>query len=131
MSLATARYAASLAHPIKCPLCGTRSEANTITLPGMRIDRQAQRAWIAGHELKLTRREHELLAYFADRHDRVVTKRDLLIDIWGYQAVPRTTRAVEAHVSRLRRKIAATTGDTTYFPSVWGIGWRLRFESGC
>lgn len=131
MTLATARYAASIVHAIKCPLCGTRSEANTITLPGMRIDLHRQRAWIAGRELELTRREHELLVYFAHRHDTVVTKRNLLIDIWGYQVVPRTTRTVESHISRLRRKIAATTGDSSYFQSVWGIGWRLRPEGGC
>jgi len=38
MTLATARYGASLAHPHDCPLCGIRREANTIALPGLSID---------------------------------------------------------------------------------------------
>ena len=60
-----------------------------------------------------------------------MTKRRLLIDIWGYAAVPRSCRTAETHISRLRRKIASQTGNFTYFPNVRGAGWRLRPEGGC
>lgn len=129
MAIATARLAASLARPAQCPLCGTTNEPSVIALPGLRINTSAHRAWIAGTEIALTAKEYNLLVYLAKRPDDVITKKRLYLDVWGYQTMPRSTRTIESHVSRLRCKIAAVEGSEITIENVWGTGWRLRAGS--
>jgi two-component system, OmpR family, response regulator ResD len=126
MALSIAREAAALAHPILCPLCGTSGEANVIALPGIRIDVAARRAWVHGAEIALSRKEFDLLAYFGQRPGAVVTKRELYRDVWGFDVIPDSTRTVDSHMSRLRRKLDIATGGVAVFGCVWGVGWRLN-----
>jgi len=126
MAVATARLAASLARPAHCPLCGTNSEPNVIALPGLRISCATRRVWIAGAEVKLTGMEYRLLEYLAKRPDAVVTKKQLYQDVWGFQIMPRGTRTVDSHVSRLRRKLSAVDGNAIVIEAAWGTGWRFR-----
>ncbi|MCW2920496.1 MAG: two component transcriptional regulator, winged helix family [Thermoleophilia bacterium] len=131
MSLATARLSATLARPEHCPLCGTNRETTTLTIAGLRIDLRTRSAWASGIQLKLTAKEYDLLVYLAERTDEVVTKRRLYLDVWGYPVMPRTTRTVDSHVSRLRRKIAASgANNCVVIDNVWGTGWRLRSAGG-
>jgi DNA-binding response OmpR family regulator len=53
---------------------------------------------------------------------RVFTKEELLRDVWGYRSLGRT-RTLEAHASRLRRKLDPESG--RYMVNCWGVGYRL------
>lgn len=125
MSIASARMSASLAHAVHCPLCGTDRNTATINVPGLSIDVVARRAWVAGHEVNLTVREFDLLRYFASRPNAVVTKKELFREIWGFVVMPRSTRTVDSHVSRLRTKLAGVDHSTIEFQNIWGTGWRF------
>lgn len=125
MSITTARTAATMTTAHHCPLCGNTRATNAIQLPGLNIDLAEQRVWVVGSEVNLTRREFEILRYFAERTHQVVTKGDLYREVCGYTVVPRATRTIEQHVSRLRKKLGSVDGSTTSFQNVWGTGWRL------
>lgn len=125
MAIATARLSASLARPVHCPMCGTNREPNLIALPGLRISHAERRAWIAGSEVQLTGKEFDLLAYFATRPGELVTKKQLYHDVWCFQIMPRSTRTVDSHVSRLRCKMAEIDGSSIVVDNVRGRGWRL------
>jgi DNA-binding response OmpR family regulator len=56
--------------------------------------------------VELRRREYALLLYLAREPTRVFVKAELLSRVWGYPSQD-TTRTVESHASRLRRKLAA------------------------
>jgi DNA-binding response OmpR family regulator len=91
------------------------------------IDRNARRATLGGRVLDLSAKEFALLSALARDPNRVLTKEDLLRDVWGYRASPRT-RTVDSHASRLRRKLAGHGAGERWVVNVWGIGYRLLPE---
>lgn len=125
MAIVAAQLSASLARPVQCPMCGTNREPNLIALPGLRLSHTERRAWNAGSELHLTGKEFDLLAYLAGRPGELVTKKQLYKDIWCFQIMPRSTRTVDSHVSRLRCKLSRVDGSSIVIDNVRGLGWRL------
>lgn len=91
------------------------------------IDRHSRRASLGGRVLDLSAKEFALLTALAKDPTRVLTKAELLRDVWGYRAAART-RTVDSHASRLRRKLAAQGGGERWVVNVWGIGYRLLPE---
>ncbi len=98
-----------------------------IRVGSLAIDRHSRRASVGGRALDLSAKEFALLAALAKDPTRVLTKGELLRDVWGYRAAART-RTVDSHASRLRRKLAAQGGGERWVVNVWGIGYRLLPE---
>jgi DNA-binding response OmpR family regulator len=78
----------------------------------------------AGQELKLTRAEYNLLTYFLQNPDRVLTREAILNSVWGYDYCPHT-RTVDAHVVRLRQKLEPESSNPRHFLTVHGVGYRF------
>jgi two-component system phosphate regulon response regulator PhoB len=87
----------------------------------LRVERDAQRVWVAGHEVTLTPLEYKLLITLHDRRDQVQSRDTLLSDVWGISADV-TTRTVDTHVKRLRSKLAEASD---YVQTVRGVGYRF------
>lgn len=87
------------------------------------IDAERRLAQLHGRPLQLRRMEFELLAHLAREPTRVFTRPELLRAVWGYRSGG-STRTVDSHVSRLRRKLAADPG-RRWLVNVWGVGYRL------
>jgi DNA-binding response OmpR family regulator len=77
-----------------------------------------------GEEVKLTRAEYNLLAYFLQHPGSLVTRGMILHSVWGYAAYP-NTRTVDAHVVRLRQKLEADQRAPQHFRTVHGVGYRF------
>jgi DNA-binding response OmpR family regulator len=77
-----------------------------------------------GQELKLTRAEYNLLTYFLQNPDRVLTREAILNSVWGYDYCPHT-RTVDAHVVRLRQKLERDAARPRHFLTVHGVGYRF------
>jgi DNA-binding response OmpR family regulator len=88
------------------------------------IDRRARRVTIGGDPILLSAKELGLLTALARDPRRVVSKQELLRDVWGYKSMGRT-RTVDSHASRLRRKLAVASGGRRYIVNVWGLGYRM------
>jgi DNA-binding response OmpR family regulator len=101
--------------------------AEEIRVGALTIDRHGRRASLGGRRLDLSAKEFALLDALARDPGRVLTKGELLRDVWGYRAAART-RTVDSHASRLRRKLAAQGGGERWVVNVWGIGYRLLPE---
>jgi DNA-binding response OmpR family regulator len=78
----------------------------------------------SGRELKLTRAEYNLLTYFLQNPDRVLTRKAILNSVWGYDYCP-NTRTVDAHVVRLRQKLEPEAARPRHFLTVHGVGYRF------
>jgi len=78
----------------------------------------------AGQEMKLTRAEYNLLTYFLQNPDRVLTRDAILNSVWGYDYFPHT-RTVDAHVVRLRQKLEQESAQPRHFLTVHGVGYRF------
>ena len=85
------------------------------------VDEDAGTATRGGHDLGLTATELRLLAYLARHRDRVLSKTQILTQVWGYDAYD--PNLVEAFISTLRRKLEAR--GPRLVQTVRGIGYRL------
>jgi DNA-binding response OmpR family regulator len=88
------------------------------------VDRRARLVIVSGTRVDLAQKEYELLLHLAREPERVFTKEELLRDVWGYRARSRT-RTLDAHASRLRRKLNAADPTTSLVENEWGVGYRL------
>jgi len=87
------------------------------------IDTGAHLVTVEHEQVELRRMEFDLLVHLAREPERVFAKAELLRSVWGYRSGG-STRTVDSHASRLRRKLAPD-GDTRWVISVWGVGYRL------
>jgi DNA-binding response OmpR family regulator len=101
----------------------------TLVVGGLEIDGPARRVTLDGGVLDLSPREFDLLAYLAERAGDVVTKRQLLTDVW-HQAWGGSDKTVDVHLSWLRRKLGETAAEPRYLTTVRGVGVRLAAPEG-
>jgi len=87
------------------------------------VDTQARTVSVRGQGVALRRLEFELLVHLAREPERVFTRGELLRAVWGYRA-DGSTRTVDSHASRLRRKLDRD-GGRCWLITVWGVGYRL------
>lgn len=73
--------------------------------------------------LEMTRKEYGVLRYLASRAGEVVSRDELLNEVWGYEATP-TTRTVDNHIALLRAKIEADSAQPRHLLTVHGIGYK-------
>jgi DNA-binding response OmpR family regulator len=93
----------------------------------VRIDTRTRDVRVDGRRVELAQKEYELLLSLAREPERVFTKAELLLDVWGYRVVGRT-RTLDSHASRLRRKLRDAGSPVELVENVWGVGYRLRSE---
>lgn len=103
---------------------GRAAEEGPLIVGELVIDQRARTAVLAGVPLVLARKEFDLLALLASRSGEVVTKRELLAEVWQ-QAYGGADRTVDVHVSWLRRKLGESAAQPRYLHSVRGVGVRL------
>jgi DNA-binding response OmpR family regulator len=101
----------------------TAAPAHRMTVGPLEIDIDGHAVSLYGLPIDLRRMEFELLAHFAADPERVFGKQELLRAVWGYRSSG-STRTVDSHASRLRRKLEACGG--RWVINVWGVGYRLR-----
>lgn len=84
----------------------------------------------AGERHGLSRRELELLRYFLDHDGEVLDRGTILDDVWGRDESP-TTRTIDTHVLKLRKKIEPDPESPVHLCTVHGVGYRfVRRGSG-
>jgi two-component system, OmpR family, KDP operon response regulator KdpE len=99
-------------------------EPERIELGGLVIDRSTRVTELEGEGLELSRREFDLLWYLARRAGTVVTKRELVGEVWR-QPYGGADRTVDVHLSWLRRKLGETAAEPKYLHTVRGVGVKL------
>jgi DNA-binding response OmpR family regulator len=77
-----------------------------------------------GQVIPLTPREGDILDYLVRHRDRVVTRDDLLLDVWHYRSANVETRTVDIHIVGLRRKVEPDPAKPTLIQTVRGKGYR-------
>ncbi|MBC7630497.1 response regulator transcription factor [Aeromicrobium sp.] len=103
---------------------GAEKESATVTVADLVIDPQGREVELAGERIVLTRKEFDLLLYLARRVGEVVSKHDLLADVWNLPWGG-GDRTVDVHVSWLRRKLGETAAEPRFLHSVRGVGLKM------
>ena len=99
-------------------------EEAAIEVGGLRVDRRARQASLDGAALDLTPREFDLLHYLAVRAGAVVTKQELLVEVWQLP-YGGADKSLDVHLSWLRRKQGETAQEPRYLHTVRRVGVRL------
>jgi len=111
----------------QAPATATQQEA-ALEVGDLRVDFAYRKVSLAGHEIALTRKEYAVLAALAQHPGRVVTQRQLLVDIWG------PTHAQDSHylrivIGHLRQKLADDPVAPRFIVTEAGVGYRLRNDA--
>src|SRR5580692_11993371 len=89
----------------------------TADFSGMEVFKDGVPVFLTAHEIKL-------LQYFVEHAERVITREELLNDVWNYTSYP-TTRTVDNHIMKLRQKLEADPAKPVYFRTIHGIGYKF------
>lgn len=102
-------------HTPEEPVCFGDCE---VDLAGMVVRRQGETITLTAHEFKLLR-------YFLENSERVISRAELLTDVWGYNHYP-TTRSVDNQILKLRQKLEPDPASPRYFLTVHGAGYKFH-----
>ncbi len=89
------------------------------------MDRAARTVTRRGESVALAPREFDLLLALYDRNGGVISRQDLLREVWGHRGAV-LTRTVDIHVAELRRKLEDDPAEPRHILTVWTKGYRLR-----
>ena len=100
------------------------SAAPQIVVGDLRIDQSSRVATLDGVLLQLSPKEFDLLVYLAERVDVVVSKRQLMAEVWR-QPYGGSDKTVDVHISWLRKKLGENAAESRYLQTVYGVGIKL------
>jgi len=112
-----AQFRRSTGEPDAAPISLDLPEGISVDLARLEVRRD-------GEVLLLTPREGDILEYLIKHHDKVVTREDLLRDVWQYRNPNVATRTVDIHIVGLRRKVEPDPATPTLIQTVRGKGYR-------
>jgi len=103
---------------------GARKKVTTCEVHGMSFDFGKARMTKNGQIIALSERESRLLQHLIESRGEVVTRDELLQEVWGYSEAP-MTRTVDVHISWLRQKLEDDPANPQYILTVHGQGYRF------
>ncbi len=101
------------------------ASVNILQLGKFKVDFVQQRCWKGDDEIACRSKEIAMLRLLAEHAGQPVSRDQFLDVVWGYGAYP-TTRTVDTHIARLRRKIEPDPENPRYLITVHGAGYRLE-----
>jgi DNA-binding response OmpR family regulator len=113
-----ARVRAALRHTARVP------EANLVSFDGISIDFKKMEVKRDGNVVVLTAQEFKTFQFLVQNCDRVISRDELLNEVWGYQNYP-STRTVDNHILKLRQKLEKDPSSPVHFRTVHGMGYKF------
>ena len=104
---------------------GPRRKFEEFAFGDVRIRLRGRQVFKAGEEMRLTRKEFDLLVFLVEHRGEVITRERLLDEVWGFERFP-TTRTVDTHILRLRRKFEADLDHPSHILTVHGQGYKFQ-----
>jgi len=99
-----------------------------VTHHGIVFDGQNLQAIRDSRIQELTRREMDIIVYLYRNRHRIVSKKELLTEVWHYADADIETRTVDIHLLKLRKKIAVLNPEMAFIQTIRGEGYRLEPE---
>lgn len=115
------------------PQTSSDAVVNVVSSNGLKINIDSHKVLVEDNEVSLTPKEFELLYYLFQHPEKVLTREELLREVWNYQYFG-DQRTVDTHVKRLREKLGHFSEQVAErIVTVWGIGYKFelrdRFET--
>lgn len=109
-------------HPVAAP--DASSPHDVLAFGDVEIDFTSMESHRAGKPVSMTAQEFKLLRFLSRSTDRVISREELLNEVWGYQNYP-STRTVDNHILRLRQKLEPDPSRPRYFVTVHSAGYKF------
>lgn len=122
--IARARAVLRRAEAVETEAKGTSSTTKLMRAGHISLDVARHEVHIDGQLMEFTPKEFDLLQYFMENSEHVLSRDQLLDRVWGYSSAT-DTRIVDVHVSHLREKIEQNSKNPTYIRTVRGIGYKF------
>src|SRR5688572_21692655 len=96
----------------------------TLKFGQVEVDFKRYAARRRGKPVEMTRKEFEILQFLVSRRGSVVTREELLNEVWGMESFP-VTRTVDNHIAGLRSKLEANPAQPVHIQTVYGVGYKF------
>lgn len=103
---------------------GSEGRPGPLAVGDLVIDVAAREARLDGDPLDLSPKEFDVLRFLAERPGEVVSKRELLAEVWR-QPYGGSEKTVDVHISWLRKKLGESAAESRYLQTVFGVGVKL------
>ena len=103
---------------------GVEGRQGPLMVGDLTIDVAAREARLNGESLDLSPKEFDVLRFLAERSGEVVSKRELLAEVWR-QPYGGSEKTVDVHISWLRKKLGESAAESRYLQTVFGVGVKL------
>src|ERR1700677_787697 len=113
-----ARVRAALRHTSRT------AHVNVVSFDGITVDFKKIEVQRDGKIVVLTAQEFKTLQFLVQNADRVISRDELLNEVWGYQNYP-ATRTVDNHILKLRQKLERDPASPVHFRTVHGMGYKF------
>jgi len=100
------------------------ASVSTYSFADCEVDFKKMTVRRAGQHIQLTSHEFKLLKFFTDHAERVLSREELLNEVWGYNCYP-TTRTVDNQILKLRQKLEPDPADPRHFLTIYGAGYKF------
>jgi len=102
----------------------TSDKVEVFTFDDVEVNFSKMELYRNGQPVPLTPQEFKMLRFFLNNQERVISRTELLNEVWGYNNYP-TTRTVDTHMLRLRQKLERDPTDPVHFRTVHGTGYKF------
>jgi DNA-binding response OmpR family regulator len=113
-----ARVRAALRHTVRT------AAVSTVTFDGISVDFRKMEVKRDGNLVVLTAQEFKTFQFLVQNAERVISRDELLNEVWGYQNYP-STRTVDNHILKLRQKLEKDPSSPVHFRTVHGMGYKF------
>ncbi len=113
-----ARVRAALRHTVRTP------EVQVVSFDGISVDFKKMEVKRDDKPVILTAQEFKTFQFLVQNADRVISRDELLNEVWGYQNYP-STRTVDNHILKLRQKLEKDPSSPVHFRTVHGMGYKF------
>jgi DNA-binding response OmpR family regulator len=100
------------------------SVGDVVSFAGISIDFVKMEVLREGQPVTLTAQEFKTLKFLVQNPERVISRDELLNEVWGYQNYP-STRTVDNHILKLRQKLEKDPANPVHFRTVHGVGYKF------
>jgi DNA-binding response OmpR family regulator len=100
------------------------ASVSLVSFDGITVDFKKMEVVREGKVVVLTAQEFKTLQFMVQNADRVISRDELLNEVWGYQNYP-STRTVDNHILKLRQKLERDPASPVHFRTVHGMGYKF------
>ena len=100
-----------------------KSDPNVLRIGALSIDTQRYSVKKNGAEIALSKKEYDLLEFFAKNRGKVFQREEIMEKVWGYDGFYGDLRTVDVTLSRIRKKIEDNPAEPAYIQNKRGVGY--------